>query len=148
MKYANIFALCIVLVLGSCTSSKGPRGPFPGEPTDKEATVTRTGLAYIELVEGTGSTPAAGATVKVHYTGYLKSGKQFDSSRDRGEPLAFQLGVGRVIKGWDEGIATMKVGGKRKLIIPQDLAYGQNGVPGLIPPYAELVFDVELVGVE
>src|SRR5215212_6529488 len=109
---------------------------------------TTSGLEYIEVEPGTGIQAEAGKTVNVHYTGKFQDGKVFDSSISRGEPLQFTLGQGRVIKGWDEGIALMKVGGKAQLIIPPDLAYGESGAGGVIPPNATLVFDVELVSVE
>jgi FKBP-type peptidyl-prolyl cis-trans isomerase len=108
---------------------------------------TVSGLRYVDLVAGTGPVPAAGATVRVHYTGWLEDGTKFDSSLDRGEPLAFPIGRGRVIKGWDEGVGTMQVGGKRRLIIPAPLGYGARGAGGVIPPGATLVFEVELLGV-
>lgn len=95
--------------------------------------------------EGTGPQAQKGQTVKVHYTGTLENGQKFDSSRDRGEPIEFPLGVGYVIKGWDEGIAQLRVGDKAKLTIPGDMGYGARGVPGTIPPNATLIFDVELV---
>ena len=114
----------------------------------KEETIqTATGLEYVEILEGTGAQPKAGDSVSVHYTGWLKSGEKFDSSHDRGQPLVFPLGRGRVIKGWDEGVASMKVGGKRKLIIPAHLGYGDRGAGGVIPPGATLIFEVELVGI-
>jgi peptidylprolyl isomerase len=95
---------------------------------------TDSGLRYADLVEGTGTSPSTGDTVTVHYTGWLENGTKFDSSVDRGQPFVFPLGRGRVIKGWDEGVATMKVGGKRKLIIPAHLAYGDRGAGQVIPP--------------
>src|ERR1700677_5417878 len=113
---------------------------------------TPSGLRIIDVKLGTGPVPHAGQTVTVHYTGWLfvdgKKGKKFDSSLDRGQPFSFTLGQGEVIKGWDEGVATMHVGGKRTLIIPPDFAYGANGSGGVIPPHATLVFDVELLGVK
>jgi len=108
---------------------------------------TTSGLEYIEVEAGTGAQAEAGKNVSVH-TGKLQDGKVFDSSVSRGEPIAFQLGKGKVIKGWDEGIALMKVGGKAQLIIPPELAYGERGAGGVIPPNATLVFDVELVDVK
>jgi FKBP-type peptidyl-prolyl cis-trans isomerase len=114
----------------------------------EEAVVeTASGLGYVELVEGQGPRPAAGDSVSVHYTGWLKDGTKFDSSRDRGTPFVFPLGRGRVIRGWDEGVAGMRVGGKRKLIIPAHLGYGERGAGGVIPGGATLIFEVELLGV-
>ena len=113
----------------------------------KEVT-TASGLKYTDLVEGTGASPKRGQTVSVHYVGKLESGKQFDSSYDRGQPSDFQIGTGAVIKGWDEGLMSMKVGGKRKLVIPGKLGYGPQGRPPDIPPNATLVFEVELKGIK
>ena len=109
---------------------------------------TTSGLEYTEITAGTGAQAVAGKAVKVHYTGKFPDGKVFDSSVSRGEPIEFSLGQGRVIKGWDEGIALMKVGGKAQLTIPPNLAYGERGAGGVIPPNAMLVFDVELVEVK
>ena len=106
---------------------------------------TASGLEYEDVQEGTGDEAKAGQTVSVHYVGTLLSGEKFDSSRDRGEPFSFPLGAGRVIKGWDEGVAGMKVGGTRKLTIPSHLGYGARGAGGVIPPNATLVFEVELL---
>jgi len=107
---------------------------------------TPSGLKYIDHIVGTGESPKPGQMVTVHYTGTFENGTKFDSSVDRGQPFSFPIGMGRVIKGWDEGVMTMKIGGKRKLIIPPDLAYGPGGRPG-IPPNSTLVFEVELLGV-
>ena len=106
---------------------------------------TASGLGYVDLVEGTGASPKTGDSVKVHYTGWLKSGEKFDSSLDRGEPFVFPIGRGHVIKGWDEGVAGMRVGGKRKLVIPAHLGYGDRGAGRVIPPGATLIFEVELL---
>lgn len=104
-----------------------------------------SGLQLIELQEGSGAEALPGASVSVHYTGWLTDGRKFDSSRDRGQPFSFNLGGGQVIRGWDEGVAGMKVGGRRRLIIPAELGYGSRGV-GPIPPGATLLFNVELLG--
>lgn len=108
---------------------------------------TASGLKYIDVVAGTGASPVAGKRVTVHYTGTLDNGRKFDSSVDRNEPFTFVIGVGQVIPGWDEGVMSMKVGGKRKLIIPAKLGYGARGAGGVIPPNATLHFDVELLNV-
>ncbi len=118
--------------------------PKTGDPS---VITTSSGLQYVDLVEGTGSTPQTGQTVVVHYTGTLENGTKFDSSRDRNRPFQFKIGVGQVIKGWDEGVGSMKVGGRRQLIIPSDLGYGARGAGGVIPPNATLIFDVELLEV-
>ena len=113
---------------------------------------TASGLQIIDSKEGTGATPKTGQTCVMHYTGWLyengQKGKKFDSSLDRGDPLRFPIGAGRVIAGWDEGVGSMKVGGKRTLIIPPELGYGARGAGGVIPPNATLIFDVELLGVK
>lgn len=114
-------------------------------PEGQRVIKTNTGLQYYDIKVGKGPTPTPGGTVFVHYTGWLMNKKKFDSSLDRGQPFDFPLGQRRVIAGWDEGVASMKVGGKRRLVIPPDLAYGPNGFPPLIPPNSTLVFDVELL---
>lgn len=169
MKRTRLLLLAVGLLAGGCTGDRAeesatapPGGPPPGAPTTGAADTTATtdkpagktvttasGLKYIEIKEGSGESPKPGQTVVVHYTGTLEDGTKFDSSVDRGEPFKFPLGQGQVIPGWDEGIATMKPGGKRKLIIPPDLGYGASGTPGgPIPPNATLHFDVELLRVE
>ena len=139
----SIVALCVALAIIGVTLWKY------FSATGSEIT-TGSGLKYVDEVVGTGESPSPGKIVSVHYTGWLENGTQFDSSRgpDRGQPLEFPIGVGRVIKGWDEGVMTMKVGGKRKLIIPPDLGYGATGAGrGRIPPNSTLIFEVELLGV-
>ncbi len=116
-----------------------------------DATTTPSGLSYTDEVVGTGPAPQTGRKVDVHYTGWLDEGgtkgKKFDSSRDRDAPFSFVLGEGRVIAGWDEGVASMKVGGRRTLVVPPELGYGPRGAGGVIPPNATLIFDVELLQV-
>ena len=150
----NYLSIILVLVLFSCQK---PSSEKENEVTETQSTTvqvpavdkeftTPTGLKYIDEVIGTGRSPKTGDKVKVHYTGTLVDGTKFDSSRDRNQPFEFPLGIGRVIKGWDEGVATMKEGGKRKLIIPPELAYGSRNM-GSIPPNSILFFDVELIEV-
>jgi len=111
-------------------------------------TITESGLKYYDILEGDGRLPETGQTVVVHYTGWLEDGTKFDSSLDRNQPFSFQIGAGMVIQGWDEGVASMKVGGKRQLVIPPELGYGETGSGGTIPPGATLIFDVELLEIQ
>lgn len=128
------------LVADNIMSNTGNEGT-----PQKDTVATPSGLKYVDLVEGTGAIPKTGQTVVVHYTGTLENGDKFDSSRDRNQPFSFKLGTGQVIKGWDEGLSTMRVGGRRQLIIPPELGYGARGAGGVIPPNATLLFDVELL---
>jgi len=139
-----VLTVSLAIILGSCAMQK----PYPGIQTDGKVVTASSGLKYIDIVPGTGATPQRGQTVMVHYTGFLIDSTKFDSSVDRNEPLTIPIGVGQVIKGWDEGVMTMKVGGKRKLIIPPQLGYGDRGSPPVIPPGADLVFDVELLNIQ
>lgn len=141
MTSTYLSSLMAIVVL---TLSVGVGGSMA--ESNQEVT-TPSGLKYVDQAVGTGDVAVVGKNVSVHYTGWLENGKKFDSSVDRGQPFSFPLGAGRVIKGWDEGVQGMKVGGKRKLTIPSDLGYGSRGAGGVIPPNATLVFDVELLGV-
>jgi len=140
----------ILTLVVLCTSQLACSGAPPlTEKEEKDAIKTKSGLKYLDLKKGDGAEAKKGAKVFVHYTGWLTNGKKFDSSLDSGKPFDFELGAGDVIKGWDEGVAGMKVGGKRKLIIPPDLGYGARGTPdGTIPPNSTLIFEVELLKVE
>lgn len=128
----------------------GPPPP-PEAPTkvaDADYKTTESGLKYYDFAEGSGDAPQKGQTVSVHYTGWLEDGTMFDSSLLRGQPFGFPVGLGQVIPGWDEGVGSMKVGGKRQLVIPAKLAYGEQGAGGVIPPNATLIFEVELLAVK
>jgi peptidylprolyl isomerase len=130
----------------STTPAQQSDGNAPGIPPLKgDIQTTASGLRYLDEKVGDGAAPKSGQTVSVHYTGWLTSGTKFDSSRDRNQPFSFALGQGQVIKGWDEGVASMKIGGKRRLIIPAGLAYGPGGRPPTIPANSTLIFDVELI---
>jgi peptidylprolyl isomerase len=132
----------------NCGSSNAVRADDKDDKKEEKVITRDSGLKYVEKKEGTGDEAKKGDNVEVHYTGWLKDGTKFDSSKDRGKPFTFKLGAGQVIKGWDEGVAGMKVGGKRKLIIPSDLAYGPQGRPPVIPRSAELTFEVELLKIK
>ncbi len=143
-----IGTLAIVIALAGAFAAT-----LPATAKAEEAAVTTpSGLKIIDTKVGTGATPRRGQTCVMHYTGWLyengAKGKKFDSSRDRGQPFEFPLGMRRVIAGWDEGVATMKVGGQRTLVIPPELGYGARGAGGVIPPNATLIFDVELLDVK
>jgi len=145
MKILLIGTLAMLLTVPALAAKDAPKGDM--DHNGKTVT-TASGLKYIDLVVGKGASPVKGKRVKVHYTGTLENGKKFDSSVDRNEPFVFVIGVGQVIPGWDEGVMSMKVGGKRKLIIPAKLGYGAAGAGGVIPPNATLLFDVELLDVQ
>ena len=153
-KYIAVCALLLVLVLGAVIALQANnKDSSPPQPVSSPP--QQTELTMIDHKVGTGATAESGKTVIVHYTGWLydaaapdNKGKKFDSSRDRNQPFGFALGAGQVIKGWDQGVAGMQVGGQRTLIIPPELGYGERGAGGVIPPNATLVFDVELLEVK
>lgn len=148
-----LVSLTLVLSLAAC-GPKGERaaaaGGFSAELGIDTTALTKaeSGLRYVDVKQGEGEEAGAGRTATVHYTGWLPTGKKFDSSRDRGEPFSFTVGAQQVIAGWDEGVAGMRVGGRRKLVIPPELGYGASGAPPDIPPNSILVFDVELLDVK
>lgn len=153
----SLVPILVLFVAAGCVGESQPEdeadleasmSEVGGPPPVSGDTVTaESGLQFIVISEGSGATAAAGQQVQVHYTGWLEDGTKFDSSVDRGEAFDFPLGAGRVIRGWDEGVAGMQVGEKRRLIIPSELGYGQRGAGGVIPPNATLIFDVELLGI-
>jgi FKBP-type peptidyl-prolyl cis-trans isomerase len=149
VKLLTLFALVFVAAawIGRETFASS-QGGGAGAAAQKKVVTTASGLRYIDETIGGGAIAQKGQRVTVHYTGYLQNGQKFDSSVDRKEPFDFALGAGMVIRGWDEGVAGMRVGGKRKLIIPPALGYGARGAGGVIPPNAELTFDVELLRVQ
>jgi len=140
---AVLLSLGLLVMVFGCSGGKKSGAASVGDTVK-----TASGLEYVDLKIGTGASPQSGQTAVVHYTGWLTNGRKFDSSKDRNQPFKFPVGAGRVIKGWDEGVASMKVGGIRKLIIPPELAYGDRGAGGVIPPGATLVFEVELLNIE
>lgn len=149
-----ISSLIAALTLAACTSSDSPSSP-PVAPTSAAPTstgnttrTTSTGLIIETLATGNGPVAKSGDKVSVHYTGWLTNGTKFDSSRDRNEPFNFRLGAAQVIPGWDEGVAGMQPGGKRRLTVPAHLAYGPRGAGGVIPPNAVLIFEVELLAIQ
>lgn len=145
MRYVVVLAM--LMLLASLATATMAVDMKPGDkPAGEQEVTTESGLKYSDVVVGNGREAALGDTATVHYTGWLIDGKKFDSSVDRKEPFSFRVGAGQVIKGWDEGVAGMKIGGKRKLTIPPQLGYGARGAGGVIPPNATLIFDVELLG--
>ena len=140
-------ASALLAVAGACTRHRAERLPAAIPPVAGDLR-TQYAMRYVEVAAGTGAAAEPGQVYAVHYTGWLRDGTKFDSSRDRGEPIKFEQGKRRVIAGWDAGFEGMRVGGRRRLFIPYQLAYGVKGRPPRIPPRAELIFDVELVGVE
>lgn len=160
----GVLVVCVLVLIGAQIVDQGKQNSAMASPlteasesgtlvalsledvAEKEdVKTTESGLRYVDIEQGEGATPKEGQTVVVHYTGSLADGTKFDSSRDRDRPFSFKLGEGQVIKGWEEGISTMQVGGRRQLIIPPELGYGQRGAGGVIPPNATLIFDVELL---
>ena len=146
----TLLALAAIAIAQTSPAKKPVAKPAAAGPTKVTGAPTKTasGLEYWDIKVGTGAVAQSGQHVKVDYTGWLTNGKKFDSSVGTGKPFDFMLGASQVIKGWDEGVAGMKVGGKRQLRIPPDLAYGAKGYPGAIPPNATLIFDVQLVDVK
>jgi peptidylprolyl isomerase len=157
MRISRIVLACsmtLSLALPACADEKTtPAAPAAAaDKKESKMKTTPSGLQYEDVVVGTGASPKTGQTCVMHYTGWLfenkTKGKKFDSSVDRGQPFEFPIGQGRVIQGWDEGVATMKIGGKRTLVIPPSIGYGARGAGGVIPPNATLLFEVELLGVK
>jgi peptidylprolyl isomerase len=150
MQRARFLKMMAITAAIAASGALLPSNSVLAQTQGSQMTTTSSGLQFEDTVVGTGAAPATGQTCVMHYTGWLyqdgKKGAKFDSSLDRGQPFEFPIGTGRVIKGWDEGVATMKIGGKRTLIIPPALGYGARGAGAVIPPNATLIFDVELLG--
>jgi hypothetical protein len=146
-RKVRTLAIIIVIALAALVGTYAYVASHHEGSTGTEIT-TASGLKYVDILEGTGASPHTGQMVSVHYAGTLENGTKFDSSYDRGKPFEFRIGTGSVIKGWDEGLMSMKVGGKRKLIIPPALGYGKSGSPPSIPGNSTLIFEVELLGVK
>ena len=148
-RLSFLSSLVLIAACGGAGGDAKVRGFDAALGVDTTAmTKSPAGFWYTDVATGQGDEAVPGRTVRVHYTGWLPSGKKFDSSRDRGEPFAFTLGAGQVITGWDEGVKGMKVGGRRKLVLPPAMAYGEGGAPPDIPPGSTLVFDVEVLAVQ
>ncbi|HTQ78881.1 MAG TPA: FKBP-type peptidyl-prolyl cis-trans isomerase [Thermoanaerobaculia bacterium] len=150
MRHASTFVLATLLTalpLAGPVVAQPPKEKPMEKPAEGKEVVMPSGLKYTDLKPGTGEEAKVGQVVNVHYTGWLENGTKFDSSLDRKQPFSFKLGAGQVIEGWDKGVAGMKVGGKRKLVIPPGLGYGSQSVGGVIPPNSTLIFEVELLGV-
>jgi peptidylprolyl isomerase len=149
---STAFAAALFAAPAFSDDTKPTPAPEAAKKSESKMTKTPSGLQYEDTKVGTGASPQKGQTCVMHYTGWLwengAKGKKFDSSLDRGTPFSFPIGQGRVIKGWDEGVATMKVGGQRTLLIPPDLGYGSRGAGGAIPPNATLIFEVELIEIK
>jgi FKBP-type peptidyl-prolyl cis-trans isomerase len=150
-RVLTLFAIAVTLcglASSSAVAQKDDKNKDKSDVKEKKWVTTATGLQYLDEKVGSGATVKAGDQVEVHYTGTFKDGTKFDSSKDRGQPFTVPVGAGRVIKGWDEGLVGMKVGGTRKLIIPYQLAYGESGRPPTIPPKSELHFEIELLKIK
>jgi FKBP-type peptidyl-prolyl cis-trans isomerase FkpA len=146
-KMIIMLLIAVAVAIPACSQKETKTAPETRQtlPESGKSVTTASGLMYTDLVAGNGPSPVAGKHVKVHYTGWLENGTKFDSSLDHGQPFVFTIGAGQVIPGWDEGVMTMKTGGKRKLILPPRLGYGSAGAGGVIPPDATLIFEVELL---
>ncbi|MDP6038493.1 MAG: FKBP-type peptidyl-prolyl cis-trans isomerase [Candidatus Latescibacteria bacterium] len=148
MRIAIFFLLAGCLGCGGSNPTSSNNSGGPTSVSDSQYTTTSSGLKYFDLTVGNGTVATSGNVVTAHYDGWLQNGQKFDSSHDRGQPFVFPLGSGAVIPGWDEGVAGMRIGSKRQLVIPSSLAYGATGAPPAIPPNATLIFEVEVLAVD